>query len=77
MVYCRRANGVPVSLFAGYLSEHIETERGTPRSCDSSAGVRRYERLPGEVHMPVGVFDDPEVFEPRAPSRASQQLSWF
>jgi hypothetical protein len=87
---CRKANGAPVSLFVGYLRRQIETERGTPRSYESSPGVRRSfcgdcgsplsyedERLPGEIHIPVGVFDDPEVFEPRAHSWASQQLSWF
>ena len=87
---CRKANGAPVSLFVGYLKEQTETERGTLRSYESSPGVRRSfcgdcgsplsyedERLPGEIHIPVGVFDDPEVFEPRAHSWASQQLSWF
>ena len=87
---CRKANGAPVSLFVGYLAEQIETQRGTPRSYESSPGVRRSfcgecgsplsyedERLPGEIHIPVGVFDDPEVFEPGAHSWASQQLSWF
>lgn len=87
---CRRANGAPVSLFVGYLAEQVDTERGEPRSYESSPGVRRSfcgdcgsplsykdERLPGEIHIPVGVFDDPETFEPMEHSWASQRLSWF
>jgi hypothetical protein len=30
---------------------------GTPYSCED-------ERIPGEVYVPVGVFGDPELFEP-------------
>ncbi len=87
---CRKANGAPVSLFVGFLAGQIEAERGAPKSYESSPGVRRSfcgdcgsplsyedERLPGEIYVPVGVFDDPGSFEPREHSWASQRLSWF
>lgn len=76
---CRRSSGAPVSLFAGYRTEQVRTERGTPKVYASSPGVTRSfcedcgtplsyedERLPGEVYVPVGVFEDPEPFEPEA-----------
>ena len=74
---CRKSSGAPVSPFAGYDSEQVETEQGTPKVYESSHGVRRSfcgdcgtpllyedERLPGEVYVMVGAFDDPEPFEP-------------
>jgi hypothetical protein len=76
---CRKPSGPPVSLFAGYRAEQVETERGTPKAYESSPGVRRSfcgdcgtplsyedERLPGKVYLMVGALDDPEPFEPEA-----------
>ena len=87
---CRRWSGAPVSLFAGYRTEQVEIERGTPKVYCSSPGVSRSfcgdcgaalsyedERLPGEVYMPTGVFDDPELFEPEVHDWDSQRLGWF
>ncbi len=75
---CRRASGALVSLFVGYRMEQVETGPGVPKVYRSSPGVGRSfcgdcgtplsyedERLPGEVYVPVGVFDDPETFYPR------------
>jgi len=80
---CRRSNGAPVSLFVGYLEGRIELERGAPKVYESAPGVRRSfcgdcgtpmfyedEALAGEVYVAIGVFDDPETFEP-------QEHSWF
>jgi hypothetical protein len=74
---CRKSSGAPISLFAGCGSEQVETEQGTPKVYKSSLGVRRSfcadcgtslsyedERLPGEVYLMLGAFDDPEQFEP-------------
>lgn len=68
---CRRSSGAPVSLFAGYRTEQVEIKRGTPKVYESSSGVSRSfcgdcgtpisyedERLPGEIYLPIGVFDD-------------------
>lgn len=35
------------------------------------------ERLPGEVYAPIGVFDDPEPFEPEAYGWLPQRLEWL
>ena len=87
---CRKSSGAPVSLFAGYGSERVETEQGTPKVYESSPGVLRSfcgdcgtplsyedERLPGEVYVMVGVFDEPEPFEPEAHDWVSQKPEWF
>jgi hypothetical protein len=63
---CRKSSGAPVSPFAGYGSEQVETEQGMPKVYESSHGVRRSfcgdcgtplsyedERLPGEVYIMV------------------------
>ncbi|MDQ3861840.1 MAG: GFA family protein [Actinomycetota bacterium] len=73
----RKSSGAPVSPFAGYGSEQVETEQGTPKVYESFHGVRRSfcddcgtpllyedERLPGEAYVMVGAFDGPEPFEP-------------
>ena len=39
---CRKSSDVPVSLFAGYGSERVMIEQGTPRVYESSPGVRRF-----------------------------------
>lgn len=87
---CRRSSGAPVSLFAGYWLERVELRRGEPTVYESSPGVRRSfcgtcgspisfedERLPGETYLPVGIFDDPEAFEPEAHDWVSRRLRWF
>jgi hypothetical protein len=87
---CRRSSGAPVSLFAGYRDEQVEWERGEPKVYESSPGIRRSfcavcgtplsyedERLPGEVYIPTGVFDDPGAFEPEVHDWVSQELGWL
>ena len=84
---CRKSSGAPVSPFAGYGSEQVETEQGTPKVYESSHGVRRSfcgdcgtpllyedERLPGEVYVMVSAFDDPEPFEPEVHHCISRKL---
>jgi len=87
---CRRSSGAPVSLFAGYRSEQVEFTGGEPTPFESSPGVHRSfcrrcgtpisfedEGLPGETYLPIGIFDDPEAFEPEAHDWVSRRLGWF
>ena len=89
-VDCRRSSGTPVSLFAGYATEQLDMDRGKLNAYASSPGVIRsfcggcgtpitYEdgRLQGEVYIHVGVFDDPEPFEPEAHNWVSQKPGWL
>jgi hypothetical protein len=87
---CRKSTGAPVALFAGYAAGQVEVERGAPQVYESSPGVRRSfcggcgtslfyedERLPGEIYVHVGVFDDPARFEPTAHSWYARRLGWM
>lgn len=87
---CRASNGAPVSLFAGYRAGQVVWLRGGPKGYRSSANVVRsfcpecgtplsYEDggLPGQVYVPVGVFDAPEAFEPEVHDWVSRRIRWF
>ncbi len=87
---CRRWSGSPVSVFVGYRVGQVEMVRGTPRVYESSPAVTRsfcgdcgaslfYEdrRLPGEIYIAAGVFEEPGRFRPDAHSWASQGLPWL
>lgn len=79
-----------MTVFAGYPDDKFEVTRGEPRVYESSPGIRRSfcgkcgtsltyvdERLPGEVYVTVGAFDEPGLFEPEVHSWSSQRLGWF
>lgn len=87
---CRAASGAPVSLYAGYRAGRVEWARGERKGYRSSEAVVRSfcpdcgtplsyvdEGLPGEVYVPVGIFDDPEAFEPGVHDWVSQRLPRF
>ena len=87
---CRRSSGAPVSLFVGYRTEQVDNERGIPKIYESSPGVSRSfcgdcgtplsyqdERLPGEIYVPMRVFDLPEAFEPEMHDWVSQRIGWL
>ena len=87
---CRRACGSVVLPWAGYPAENHEIIEGSPRSHESSKGVRRgfcgdcgtpltyeSERYPGEVHITVGSLDDPEALPPRSHVFTEEQISWL
>lgn len=74
---CRRWSGAPVSLFVAFRVERVEFLLGELAVYESSPGVRRSfcercgaslvyedERLPGEVYVLIGAFDEPERFRP-------------
>lgn len=87
---CRKASGSPVTVFAGFRDGGFEFGGREPLVYESSPGIRRSfcggcgtllsyedERLEGEVYAPVGVFNDPDTFEPTVHSWYSQKLGWF
>lgn len=89
-VDCRRSTGAPVSMLVGYRSEEVEFTGEEPEKYRSSEGVTRAfcgacggsvsyedERLPGEIHLHAGLFDDPESFPPLTHSWHSQAIGWL
>lgn len=86
---CRRASGAPVSVFVAYPAERVEWS-GERKTYRSSRDVRRsfcgqcgtsltYEdtKLPREVYLSIGAFEEPERFEPEAHSWVSRRLGWL
>lgn len=87
---CRKASGAPTMVFAGYRTGEVEVN-GEPRTYGSSPGVRRSfcggcgtslfyedrERLPGEVYIAVGLFDEPGRFVPEEHAWDSRRLAWL
>lgn len=82
---CRLWSGAPVSLFAAYPAERVEKLGGSATIYQSSPGVRRSfcgrcgtslsyedERLPGEVYLAAGAFDEPDRFRPTGHSWSSR-----
>lgn len=87
---CRKWSGAPVTAFVGYSTQQVRMLGEEPEVYASSPGVERSfcgrcgtsfsyedERLPGEIFLSVGIFDEPEKFEPQSHSWFSSRLSWL
>lgn len=87
---CRKQTGAPVSAYAGFAADRVRFTKGTPTYYPSSPGVRRGfcgrcgttltfegERWPGEVHVHVGAFDEPEAFPPTGQGFPEERLAWL
>jgi hypothetical protein len=85
---CRRHTGAPVAAYAGFEASKVKFTAQAPTYFASSLGVRRgfcgrcgstltYEgdRWPGEIHLHVGAFDDPEALAPAGHGFADERLS--
>jgi hypothetical protein len=87
---CRHATGTPVAAYAGYPAEAVRFAAGRPAEFASSPGVSRGfcgrcgspisfvgERWPGEVHLPLGSFDDSSDLVPTVQAHAEERLPWL
>ncbi len=87
---CRRTCGSVVMTWAGIASENYQIIQGSPRSHQSSKGVRRRfcaecgtpltyesERYPNEVHITVGSLDRPEDMPSRGHVFTEEQIPWL
>jgi len=86
---CRRNTGAAVATFVGQRDVDVSWE-GERSIYASSLGVRRgfcpncgtpltYEadQFPGEVHIYVGVFDDPGMFSPQVHVHFRERIPWL
>ena len=86
---CRRNTGAPVATFVGMRDDEVSWE-GERSIFNSSSGTRRgfcpdcgtpltYEsdRHPGEVHIYVGVFDDPGMYSPQLHVHFGERIPWL
>ncbi len=70
---CRRQSGSIPATFVGFSEEHV-SYTGTVREHESSPGIFRgfcatcgsavHYRRPGEIHLYIGIFDDPSRYQP-------------
>jgi hypothetical protein len=87
---CRRHTGAPVAAYAGYDREAFALTHGAIVRFASSPGVARGfcaacgstltyegERWPTEIHLHVGVFDDPNTVAPDGEAFAEERLAWI
>ncbi|MGF1471905.1 MAG: GFA family protein [Rubrobacteraceae bacterium] len=87
---CRRWSGGPVVVLARCSTAQLRVLGEEPRSYASSPGVKRSfcgrcgtpfsyedERLPGEIYLSIGVFDEPDIIEPGGHSWFSSKLDWL
>ncbi len=87
---CRRHSASVMATFAGYSSEQLTFTAARPASFSSDDVVKRsfcgqcgspisYEspRWPGQVHLYLGIFDEPENFQPEDHSYCAEQIPWL
>lgn len=89
-VDCRGSSGAPVSALVGYGADQVEYTGDEPKEyrssesvtrafCETCGGTVSYEdeRLPGEIYLHVGLFDEPDKQPPTSHSWHSQSISWL
>lgn len=89
-VDCRRVTGAPVSAFAAFSEAALTFVPDEGHSVSPTAGVSRsfcgacgsplasrFDYLPGQVYIPLGLIDQADVLQPQMHSYESQRLPWL
>lgn len=87
---CRRHTASPVATFVGFDAAGFGFTADLPNAFESSPGVVRQfcgkcgspvsyqsDRYPGEIHVYVGVMDDPSHYAPQAHVYFDEHVAWF
>lgn len=87
---CRRATGAPVAAFVAMEEGTVEFLPNAGREVSVSAGVirtfcgecgsslmGRYNYLPGQIFLSLGVIDQADALVPELHSHAAERLSWL
>lgn len=88
---CRRQTGGAVASFAAFpVAGHFRWTAEIPTAFHSSVGVtRRFcptcgtplsyeaEKFPDEIHLHIGVFDQPDDLIPVAHWHTNEKVAWF
>ncbi len=87
---CRKFTGAIFATYAGYETATVTHEGAAPAQHHSSQGVTRSfcgecgaaisyesERWPGEIHLLVCAFDDPNAFEPEVHVYWAERVPWL
>ena len=87
---CRRATGAPITAFAAFDAgavtftpnegKSVSVVKGAARSfcegCGSSLSGR-YDYLPGQVYIPIGLFDQADTLAPQVHAHTSAAVPWL
>jgi hypothetical protein len=89
-VDCRRFSGAPVAAFAAFEEtvvtftpdegRAVSPNPGVTRSFCGSCGsplASRFDYLPGQVYIPLGILDQASELVPQVHSYESQRLPWL
>ncbi len=87
---CRRATGAPVAVLAAFMDEdlvfsptegkQISLNKGASRNFCPDCGsplAARFDYLPGQSYIAIGIFDHPDPFAPKLHSYESQRIDWL
>ncbi|POF33021.1 GFA family protein [Roseibium marinum] len=87
---CRRVTGAPVAAFAAFDAAAVTFTPDAGQKVTATPGVERtfcgncgspisgrYDYLPGQVYIPVGVLEQANRLAPRLHAHASQRLTWL
>lgn len=87
---CRRLSGAPVAAFAAFATEALAVDPPLGAGVSHTPGVRRwfctkcgtqigasYAYLPGQIYVPVGVFDQVADLAPELHAHAGSQVPWL
>ncbi|MEO1601954.1 MAG: GFA family protein [Pseudomonadota bacterium] len=86
---CRRWTGAPVAAFAAFPADTVTLSPPRPESA-AAEGVRRwvcpdcgspllarFDYLPGQVYVPIGILDEPDKVPPLLHSHADRCIAWL
>lgn len=87
---CRRVTGGPVAAFAAFEASAVTFEPSIGTEYSPSAGVTRsfcpkcgsplsgrYDYLPGQIYIPLGVLDQIEELQPELHAHYGERPSWL
>lgn len=87
---CRRATGGPVAAFAAFAETAIEFFPDEGRIAGAAGAARRrfcpdcgsplaarYDYLPGQVYVALGVIDQAETLAPQVHAHENERLPWL
>ena len=87
---CRRHTASVMATFAGYHLAQLTYTADLPASYSSGDGVKRSfcgqcgspisyqsDRWPDQVHLYLGIFDDPHEMHPEAHVKCEEKIAWL
>ena len=87
---CRRVTGAPVGAFAAFSPDDVGFVPPLGAGVSHNPGVRRwfcadcgsplaatYDYLPGQVYVPIGLFDQAQELTPEIHAHAESRLPWL